>query len=150
VALSVPLEVRTRFKQALEETGTASLASYLAGHPESRLAIAPMPTRAEAREYLGVGTRAVALTPPAVAGRGGRVTVILLTARSGAVEWSATRTAAREHSETFAQEVGAARIVQTAGFPVDTMVRYSGAPPTRLTIAPQSGVRWDALVVFSD
>jgi hypothetical protein len=144
------MEARTRFKQALEETGSASLASYLSDHPESRLAMAPMPTRAEAREYLGVGTRAVALRPPAVAGHGGRVTVVLLTARSGAVAWSTTRTVVRKNFTTYAQKVGAARIVHTAGFPVDTMIRYSGAPPTRLTIAALAGVRWDALVVFSD
>jgi hypothetical protein len=139
--LAVPATTRTGFVRALESGRTAGIAHYFYEHPEGRPADLLTPIRTDTQEHAGTGPRTIALAPSAAAGRGGRMTVLLVLARTGAAGWSATREG---------NEVAARSGELPAGSPSTTTITYSGAPPTRLHISTAAGARWGAVIVFSD
>jgi hypothetical protein len=148
--LRISPATRTRFVRTLATEATPVLEGYFAGDQKSRFAQTFLATRASAEEYVGRGSGFVALAPPPAADRGGTITVILLTARSGPAGWRASRGAVGEDFKAYQQGAAAARGAQRAGIPTVTSTRYSGYAPTRLQVGLGMGNRWDALVVFSN
>ena len=148
--LPVAAGARAVFVSALASGAKAGLLDSLSAHPNLLPPELRTVGRADSIEYSGDGPTTLALSPSALAERGGRATVILVLARTGAYAWRATRVAVRaDHSgpEPVVASFGGAT---EAGAPVTATFGYDRGAPSRLAVRVAGGTRWGAVVVFTD
>ena len=145
-----PASVRAGFVRALASGGRAELLRYFFDHhdllPPAILTVG----RADSTEYAGVGPTRIALSPSALAERGGRVTVIVVLDRAGSYRWQATRVPVRQDRSGPAQVVATAGGGIEAGAPIAGTFGYGRGAPSRLSVRVAAGTRWGAVVVFTD
>ncbi len=147
-ALPVPASVRVGLVARLNGGEPADLLDLL--EADSGLLPPQLRTvgRADSLEYSGEGTTTLALSPSALADRGGRVTVIVVLAQPGRYTWRASRVVQRPtvHEQVVASHGGEAG----PGAPVAATVGYGRGAPSRLAVLVPAGTRWGAVVVFTD
>lgn len=146
--LPVPASVRIGLVARLNGGEQAGLLDLLEADPGLRPPQLRTVGRADSTEYSGEGTTTLALSPSALAERGGRATVIVVLAQAGRSTWRASRLVERPtpHEQVVASHSSAAG----SGAPVAATVGYGRGAPTRLTVLVPDGTRWGAVVVFTD
>jgi hypothetical protein len=148
--LPAPAPARTTFEEALVAGGNSGLLDYVYRHPELLPPAILTVGRADSTEYSGEGTTTLSLSPSALAERGGRVTVILVLARSGKYEWRSIRVAGTSAGFASGSAVTSAGGEAQAGAPVAGTFSYGRGAPSRLTVVVADGTRWGAVVDFTD
>lgn len=141
-----PFPARAAFVRALGSGGRAGVLAYLSAHPDLLPPQLRTVQRAASSEYAGRGATTLTLSPSALAQRGGRMTVIIVLARTGRSRWEATRTGGDPSRQVVAAQAGESQ----AGAPVASTVVYGRGAPSRLTVDVDDGARWGAVVVFTD
>ena len=146
--LPVPASVRVGLIARLNGGEHAGLLDLLEADPGLLPPQLRTVGRADSIEYSGEGTTTFALSPSALADRGGRVTVIVVLAQPGRYTWRASRLVQRPtvHEKDVASHAGAAG----SGAPVAATVGYGRGAPSRLTVLVPDGTHWGAVVVFTD
>ncbi len=148
--LPVPAADRARFVQALAGAQPPGVAQYLVLHPSARPRAVAAATRAVVDEHQGVGSLTVPLRPDFAARSGGRITVVLVADRSLPLRWTILREAVRPDHRQYEQTVGQRLLRPEPGALQSATVRYVGAAPESLRVEVRDGMRWDAVVAFTD
>ncbi|GAA2753642.1 hypothetical protein [Amnibacterium kyonggiense] len=148
--IAAPVATRARFAAALDAGRDPGLLDWLNAHPKALLASLRSAGRADSTAFTGAGPTTMTLSPTTEEERAGHLTVVLVTDRAARYVWRATVVA--QHNDrsgpeppVAAHEGGARR-----GAPVSGTVGYDGGVPTRLTLLLPTGVRWAAVVVYTD
>ncbi|WP_375387551.1 hypothetical protein [uncultured Amnibacterium sp.] len=152
VQTTLPIEVAARvgFVRALASGGDAGLLQFFLDNPDARPDAIRTISRAASDEYHGTGSGTIALEPSALAERGGRMTVLVVLDDAAKFEWRATRLA--QSNDRSGPEVPVDRrsgLLQPGEVGTTTIAYRSGAP-TSLLVLVGEGVRWGAVVVFTD
>ncbi|MGT2427161.1 hypothetical protein [Amnibacterium kyonggiense] len=148
--IAVSAGTRARFVSALEAGQDPGLLSWLFEHPEARDAALLGEGRADSTAFTGDGPTTLMLSPTSEKERAGHITVVLLTDRDARYVWQATVVA--ESNDRSGPDPAVAEHDGSAGrgAPVTGTVGYDGGVPTRLTLLLPTGIRWAAVVVYSD
>ncbi|MBW4040863.1 MAG: hypothetical protein HIU86_01875 [Acidobacteria bacterium] len=148
--LPAPASARSAFERSLAAGRGSGLLAYLSAHPDLLPPAIRTVGRADSTEYSGDGTTTLSLSPSALAERGGRVTVILVLARTGRYLWRSIRVPATADRVAAGAAVTSAGGQVQAGAPVAGTFTYGRGAPARLTVVVADGTRWGAAVVFTD
>lgn len=148
--LPIAVSARLEFVRNLEAGRLAGLLPFFLNTPAARPTAIRTVGRAASDEFRGVGAGTIALEPSALAARRGRMTVLLVVDTVDGFEWRATRLA--QTNDRSGPEVPVARRagVLQPGEVGTTTITYRGGAPTSLQVLVGPGVRWGAVVVFTD
>ena len=147
--LAVDPADRQGFEQNLAEGKAAGIAAYL-------ITTAPLPrfrgtSRFDTIEDKGVGGGVVTLAPVDAAAVSGRTSVFLVVDVPAQVGWSTLRRQVDPSGEErFVPEVHRESRQQAGILTIHTYRYASGDRPVELQVEAPDGVRWGAVVVFSD
>lgn len=149
-AIAVSASSRAHFAAVLDGRRDPGLLGWLYGHPEALRAASLTAGRADSTEFAGTGPATVPLSPTTEKERAGHLTVVLVTDRDTRYVWRATVVA--QHNDRSGPEPAVAAHEGSAlrGGPVSGTVGYDGGVPTRLTLLLPTGIRWAAVVVYTD
>ena len=148
--IAVSADVRDGFIRDLRADVDPGLLAYLDAHPAALLEALRTAGRADSTEFTGVGPSTLSLSPTSAAEKAGHVTVVLVTDRRVAYDWRATTVAVSNDRSGPEPAVAVHAGRADPGAPVSGTVGYSGGVPTRLTLLLSTGVRWAAVVVYTD
>ena len=148
-SISVPASAQAAFLRELRAGKDPELLAYLDAHPATLLGGLRTAGRTDTTGFSGTGPSTLNLAPQQSTTHG-HMTLVLVAESDVHFQWTPTTVA--ESNDRSGPERPVANLdgAAEAGQPVSGTVAYSGGVPSRLTLLLPSGVRWGAVIVYTD